>query len=253
MDFDLKFCFTDPPRFKDEVKKYFYRLSTVTIKHIICHMRLLHIERLLNRHVRLIFFQLSQDPVVKYSKAGLVTQTLKIKPLFKVFKSVIDRTEKALENNKYGNIDKKIVKCTQALFDEYNTKSSHGAVVCVAACIAEVCGIMLNATQSLVPDRTLSLQMVHSFSTTHMTSSGQKCMNASLHRFLCHVEQDVAIPRLTPPSSSKPRQQQTARLPDKKKSFKKLEEKTVSFAIMQPARERPPRPSTPVDCFWEDD
>lgn len=247
MEFDLKVFFKDPPRFREDVKTYMHEFAGRIVKRVILHMKMLEITRLLPRHVGLIMFQMCSDPITRYTRQGLSTQTLKVKTLSKVFARVLQDTTEALERDaKYGGIDKKIVKGTAHLIEEAGLKSNSTATVLVAACVAEVCGIMLNDAGK-TDKKTLTLEVLHQSSTVHVLSNGESCVNASLVRFIHSIHTPLYAETRESRSREEPTRKRAAPTNgDARKKRMALEEKSVKF------RETP-RPSTPDNCFWEDD
>lgn len=248
MEFDLKLFFKEPPRIKEEVKVYMHDTASRIVKRAVEHIKFLQIERILSRHVRIIIFQMTQDPLTRMTRVGLCVQQSKVKNMAKVFQRTIDSTEENLKGDaKYGGIDKKVVKGTQTILDDMEVRYSTGASVCLAACVAEVCGIMLNSTQTLMQERTINLASLQTYATIHCISSGEKCCNSSLVRFLHHlnlpmqkeIEQTADDVKDLPKISKK----STRESPGRK--MRRLEEKSVSFSEDK-------RPSTPDTCFWED-
>lgn len=277
MDFDLKVFFKDPPRIKEEVKAYIHNLANLMVDRAIHDIHQLNISRVLPRHIRLVVFHMSQDPLTRSTRAGLCVQQAKVKSMAKVFQRALDTTIEALKTDqRYGGIDKKMVKGTQTAFLLAGVRFSTSASVCLAACVAEVCGIMLNSTQSLMKDRTMSLALVHSLSSTHCISSGEKCINSSLVRFVhclalpvgreveaafrvgdacSSTDSDVARGKSGAATEKKGAagdrsrdandgKRHTLRPESPTKKLRRLEQKSVTF--------QEGRPSTPNTCFWED-
>ena len=258
MEFDLKVFFKDPPRIKEDVKAYMHEIASRIVIRAAQHIRTLGIDRILPRHVKIVIFHMTQDPLTRMNRHGLCTQQTKVKSIAKVFQRTIDLAEEALKSDaKYGGIDKKIVKGTQLILTEQNVRHSTGASVCLAACVAEICGIMLNSTQSLMEDRTINLNALHSYSTTHCISTGDKCTNSSLLRFLHYIDTQVHA-EVDPVAMSDSRAKEaeaeakpSTRPESPKRKLRRLEEKTVSFDD-HASTSLKDRPSTPDTCFWED-
>ena len=248
MDFDLKVFFRDPPRFREDVKIYMHELASQIVKRVILHMKNLEITRLLPRHVSLIIFQMCPDPVTRYTRHGLCVQTLKVKSLSKVFARVLQDTTLALEKDqRYGGIDKKIVKSTTSLIEEAGLKSNSHASVLVAACIAEVCGIMLNDARQL-DKKTITLDILQQSSTVHVLSNGETCVNASLVRFIESIKRPIQSELIEKREREDAEQKRKRRSKSTDTTRKRiaLEEKSVKFSDAR-------RPSTPDHCFWEED
>ena len=241
MDFDLKPFFRDPPRFREDVKKYMHEVANRIVWRVCQHMSALGVDRLLPRHVHLIMFQMCQDPVTRYMRHGLSAQTNRVKPMCKVFAKVLQETSAAIEQeHKNGHIDRKIIKGTHKIIEDYGLKSSAAATVLVASCVAEVCGIMLNVARQR-DAKTMTLDVLREASTTHILANGESCKNISLARFIASVYRPTWAELEAQREDTRKRKSEAAL----SKQFKRrsLEEKRVQFTA---------RPSTPDHCFWED-
>lgn len=246
MDFDLKLFFKEPPRFREEVKSHMHELATSFVKRVCEHMKALEIDRLLPRHVSIVVFQMCQDPITRYTRHGLSMQTPRVKPLNKVFARVIQNTEAALETDKYGLIDRKIVKGTQAIIGECGLKSNAAANVLIAACVAEMCGIMLNDARQR-EKKTITLDVLQEASTIHVLSSGEACTNVSLLRFITSIQRPLFVQSKASAAANdgggkRKSQQENTHIKQYKR--RTLEEKSVKFSE---------RPRTPDTCFWDED
>ena len=71
MEFDLKLFFKEPPRIKEEVKVYMHDTASRIVKRAVEHIKFLQIERILPRHVRIIIFEMTQDPLTRMKRVGL--------------------------------------------------------------------------------------------------------------------------------------------------------------------------------------
>ena len=253
MEFDLKVFFQDPPRIRDEVKKHIYNISTKFVERVITHVRVLDIERVLPRHLRLVLFNIVPDPQTRVTRNGLCSQKSRIKSISKIFQSAMDATEKHLQGDaKYGGISKQIVKSTHVQFDTHNVKASNTTIVLLSACISEICGIMLNTTlQEMGSQRTMTIDMLLNNCTVHTISNGEKCVNASLSRLL-HVLQRPHPQTRTKQEAEPDVLQRKRKLETRVHEPTKLEEKKVSFSQNEKPS-RAARPSTPDTCFWEED
>ena len=280
MDFDLKYFFEQPPRFKEEVKVYMHSFATEFVKRAALHAKVMKIERMLARHVPLIAFAMSEDPVTRYTSKGLCMQQHKIKSVLKIFQRALADVNQSIRNDpKYGNIDKKIVKGTAQVLELEGVRASPAAVVYLAACLGEICGIMLNCTQlHMQEQKTVSLTMLKQMSMTHQLSTGEWCINVSLMRFIHSI---FTSPPSLAPNAEKSKSSAHKRSRDAARS---IEERSVSFADDSGANNQDEwvpcatahderkkksrglgndqrgkedrvveRPSTPEWCFWEED
>lgn len=255
MDFDPKSFFADPPRLKEEVRTYIHDFATRMVQVASAYARFMGIDRLLPRHVRLIVFMMAQDPIVRCSRSGLCVQRSKTQPMTRVFTRVIDSVEGRLKDDpKYGGIDKKLVKGTLIILTNTNMKTSTAANIYLAACVAEVCGIMLNATQKLMTERTMSLSLLNEHKTTYLSSSGYMSTNVSLVRFVHFIEKfDIRNAETMMNDGTADKSPQGKRSKEARQCSQAGEPKSilknshVTFDLKGMSR-----PKTPDDCFWED-
>lgn len=245
MDINASAFFRSPPRIASEVTAAVREMALRMVTRAAEHALALNAARVQPRHVRLISIVMAQDPMTRLSRNGLCVQETKVKPVVKVLKRAVDDAEKAIARGAAnGDIDDSIVRSTRAVWTKLGVPFDASAAVCMAACVAEVCGIMLNSTQRLMNDSTvMRLSDFEAHSTTYSLSSGGTCANTSLRRFLTHlfrptfaesasrVDQPAAEPLRTTLTNSK---------------LRRWENTGVSF------REEYERPSTPNTCFWED-
>ena len=167
----------------------------------------------------------------------------------KIFQSAMDVAERQLQNDaKYGGISKQIVKSTHSRFEQHNVKASNSTIVLLSACISEMCGIMLNATMQQMDQRTMTIDMVTNKCTVHTLSNGDKCVNSSMLRLLHVLRLPHPLIQSKKEDTSRKRKQPEsgAREPNK------LEEKQVSFH-QDVVKSKKTRPSTPDNCFWDED
>lgn len=257
MDFDLRLFFETPPRFREEVKRHMHDLATRIVLRVANHANLLGIERIHPRHARIILAQMCQDPLPRCNRSGLCLHNSKIKPMNRVFCRVMDITAKS-EDAKNGGIDRKIVKGTLQVLANNNVKSAMGGGVFVAACVAEVCGIMLNAAHNMTNEKTVSMESLQNYACQHKLASGHIVENASLMRFIRHVDSPILVDldefeRL----QTKRHKKEDANEADGDMRYTRpptLQAKHGSWHVKERSVhfEQPPRPSTPTNCFWED-
>ena len=248
MDFDLKSFFVESPRIKDEVRAHMHQLATTIVIRFVAYAKQLQVERILPRHVRMIAFQMAQDPLLRCSRQGLCVQKTAIKSLQRILTRAFDDVDNALKQEiKHGGIDRKIVKQTGLLLEKHDQKASTAAVVSIAACVAEICGVMLNSTAQNMTEKTMTLSLIHEHACTHITSSGERCRNASLHRFLVTLDRPLmhAVQAVrTAQTSDKKTGKRKAEPPREQPSARPKSEKAVHFHSA--------RPTTPDNCFWDD-
>ncbi len=254
MDFDIKLFFKDPPRVKEDVKSHIHTIGEQIVDKSIHHFKCMSVERVVPKHVQLVFFHMSQEPFTRITRNSLCIQHLKIKTLQKVFTRVYQECEK--NGMKNGGIDKKIIKYVSAKLAENNIKFNAQAVVQLSACVAEVCGILLNCTATMMgSDKTMTLNHFMQHSCAYCLSNGTKVLNNSLVRFLHYVKQPN--PELVNIEDDKKRKLSHVSANNKENTKKrvvyktqKLEMKNVSFTTNSSCENRP---NTPTNCFWEDD
>lgn len=147
LEFELKRFFRedDCPRFNQDVKASICKLGTDMVYQVALYMHNFRITRLLP-HVPYLIFQLCQDPYTVILRNGdAQAQRSRIKDLSKILSKVLEDAQVDVEHKKNGNIDRKIVKGVVDVLKSVNLDTTQKAAVMVAACIAEVCGILLNA------------------------------------------------------------------------------------------------------------
>ena len=146
-------------------------------------------------------------------------------------------------NNKYGGLDKKLVKnCIQSL---KSIKTSHQGILAIGAVISTVCSIMLQ--NSMVSDiKTLTLDILLSNGMTHKSNTHQKSYPySSFMRFLGGIESFEPLKVYSPPPKKKDEEKDKHKVHFTNKKHSNLKHNTTS-------KEKHERPSTPDHCFWED-
>ena len=189
MNFDLQAFFETPPRFRTEAKDYIHMLALAMLKRLIHCAENMSISRVLPRHVRLIMIHLCEEPLTKYNKNGICLQQHKMKPMYVLFKKVIDRALEEIENgNKRANIQAKIVRNVTNMLKTRGIKFSPASAVCFSACIAEICGILLHSSTKYSDERTITTNMLREKGIVYKTSHGEICTNIPFKRFLLTTE-----------------------------------------------------------------
>lgn len=222
MEFELKRFFREDscPRFRDDIKTAIYAFATRMVHKIAHYMHNFRIVRLLPRHVPYLIFQLCQDPHTLILRNGDVqSHRSRIKDLSKILANVLEDVETEVANTKNGNIDRKIVKGVLDILRSVKLDSTQKAAVMVAACVAEVCGIILNtAYQAEKCPKTLNEQILWKSGTTHILSTGEECTNISLVRFIFMLQRADTLALINNNSHT-----------EERKRFEVPEEKMVSF------------------------
>ena len=249
MDFDPKCFFENPPRMKEDLKDYIRDLSKkILIKFMKYYETLFHGEKLQAKHVKYIIIAICPDPVTSCNRQGICIQQNKLKPFYKVLFKSIDTalsnfSDENVPNNKYGGLDKKLVKnCIQSL---KGIKTSHQGILAMGAVISTVCSIMLqNSIHSDI--KTLTLDILLANGMTHKSNTNQKSYPySSLMRFLGVIESFEPLKVNSPPPKKKDEEKDKHKVHfTNKKSFTPKLNKTL--------KEKHERPSTPENCFWED-
>lgn len=249
MDFDPKCFFENPPRMKEELKEYVKELAeNIAVKICVFAQILFENERITPKHIKSIIFAICPDPITAYNRQGLCSQKVALKPIYKVICKSIDQAV-ALDGDKYGGLDKKIVKACGKHLSVF--KASSSTAVAMAAVISTICGIILQSAQDNVPNmKTLTLESVKQFGTTYSGSSGQYPYS-SLIRFLKIVE--VFNPTIPIPMKSKPVVGKSKKDLKPAIVYDKTETKQVHFKKDDAkGQAKRARPATPENCFWED-
>lgn len=225
MEIEPEAFFSTPPRFQAEVGAFIRDLSSRVVQRFAQHARCLGIERLTPQSVKLIVFSICSDPYTRQTRHGLAVQQSKLRNMLKLFGRSMRDAEAAMAHHRYGNIDRMIVQSVQSALA---VKHTDAAAVCVAACVATLCGIVLNSTHNFTGDRkVIEVADVHAHCDRHTLSTGEVVRNASMARLL-HVLrtplQDVA----PPPDATRPRREKA---PNKTFDCRRLGAKTVSFRL----------------------
>ena len=257
MNFELKHMLRNAPRFKEDLKTEIHLIAERIVDRFCILAGWLRIERLLPRHILLIFIQMACDPFVRMNRYGICKQQNKVKSMSKVFHQSIMKTTEALEiDPRYGKVDKRVVKGTSKTLDDRGLRYNSSAAVLIAGCIADVCRILLTCTNTLAIDKkkTISLDHLKEHSCNYRLSSGDMCQNDSLIRFLHSIhEARIPLPKeetktvATQPKHNKRSKQIQKTEEREEKSEEKSEEmerKRVSFCEAQQAARL---------CFWEED
>ena len=246
MDFDPKCFFENPPRMKEDLKEYIKDLSKKIVEKIRKFSEnLCNGERISSKHVKLILFALCPEPITVYNRQGLCTQNFKMKPIYRVLIKAIDEAVQMIETDKYGGIEKKIVKGTQHILKSSSIKYSLSGAIAVAATVSTICGILLQSSVDLLSDaKTLNYDSVRTNGVYHKSSSGQIYPYSSLIKFLNIIE---ILEPLSVEANKKDKKN--------KESIKyNREPLKVHFQAQKftPDKNQQQRPSTPDNCFWED-
>lgn len=178
------------------------------------------VKRILPRHVSYLIFQLCPDPCIYIGRAGMQINRSRVKDISKILASVLVETGEILEDNKKnGHIERKIIKGVGIIAHEANCDISQKASVLIAACVSEVCGIILNsAYHAMKMPKTLTEAIVWEYATTHILSKQQEeCVNKSLLRLIVSIKRQPVSH-----TKEKPTKVERAR-------FEVQEEKNVSF------------------------
>lgn len=246
MDIDPKCFFENPPRMKEDLKEYMRKLAeSVVFKIVTFSKRLFPNERLFCKHIKLAILAISPDPITIYNRNGLCVQNVKLKPICKVLCKAIDNATSCLDDNKYGNTDRKIYRSCARMLKQLEVKTNNSATVALTAVISQVCGILMQSSlENSGSIKTLTLETVEEKGIKHKTTSGDMIPYSSFIRFL-HM-----ITNFEP-------SEYLLKCKPKKQECKSLSVKHVESLEMKPKvsfqQRASTRPSTPSHCFWEDD
>ena len=221
MDFELKHFFKrDSPRFQQELKESMHAFASDFVRKIIDLACSFRVKRILPRHVWYLIFHLCPDPCIYSDRAGVQINRSRVKDISKILASVLVETEEILEDKKNGHIERKIIKGVSTIAHEANCDISQKASVLIAACVSEVCGIILNsAYHAMKMPKTLTEAIVWEYATTHILSKQQEeCVNKSLLRLIVSIKRQPVSK-----VAEKPTKVERTR-------FEVQEEKSVSFS-----------------------
>lgn len=251
MDFELKHLLKDAPRFREDVKTEVHTIAKQIVERCCMISSWLKIERLLQRHVLLIFMQMACDPQVRMTRNGICKQHSKIKSMSKLFQqSILKTTEGLAEDARYGQVDKRLVKGVRKILDDMQIRYSVAAAILISGCIRDVCRILLTCTNtSLTADsKTINLQNFKNFSCKYKLSSGEVCENDSLIRFLHSIKALNTFPSEF--QTKQPKINKKVKISDREpcdeetSPIHERQDRRVSFTSSD---------KSPQDlCFWED-
>lgn len=241
MDIDPKCFFENPPRMKEDLKEFIkYLCEKIVSKILTFCSKLFETERLYSRHIKLAILAMSPDPITVYNRNGLCIQNVKLKPISKILCKSIDNAVSGMTDNKYGNIDKKIFRSCSKLVKDQEMKTNPTAIVAISAIVSQICGILMQS--SIENDKelkTLTLESVKQNGVNHRTANGSTIPYSSLIRFISVVQTFEPKDIISEVKSKK-----------KESKTKKLESIEIKPKVSFQNTERP---STPTNCFWEDD
>ena len=245
MDFDPKCFFEKPPRMKDDLKLYIRTMADRIVYKITQLCLFVNNDKIGTKQIKHIILLLCVDPITCYTRDGLSYSQGTLRSMSRILLKAIDRAQQYVENgDKYGNMDKKMVKCVQSILTDGQVKFGSSGVISITACVSEVCGLLLHATyKGMNYPKTLTLEGLKTYGTTHFSESSSKSVtNASLIRLLHVLEQD----HFNICSDKSVDKTKYAQESSKNVSF---EGDKVSACFWQSAAGEE-RPGTP-DCFWE--
>jgi hypothetical protein len=192
MEFNLKPFFNeeDPPRLQKDFKTSVYLFTTRLVERIADHLCGFRITRVLPRHVPIVMFTLCQDPLTKLGRSGeVVVYRSRIKDLSKIFASVLSRLEQKLSNAEKPTADRPLSKCIRAILDKRGIYIGPKSIVMLTACVSEIIGIIVNSAYRASHTKLLTVEKLWEHAATHtLSSSGERCTNRSLLRFLKVLE-----------------------------------------------------------------
>lgn len=189
LQFELKDFFEKPPRLSTAAKEFIYDFSQRCVGRIVALARMLDVERLQGRHVRIFMQQMCVDPWTRLTRHGLQVQQLRVKSVSKILHR-LHRT--CAEGDEASPVDRRLVRKLSAALRAHGVKHSRDATTTLASAIAELCGIMLNSANALMDGRTMSRDDLRHYATCHRLSNGEHCVNASLIRFLHMLQRPMA-------------------------------------------------------------
>lgn len=192
MDFDLRHFVGDSYRIKDDLKKYVHGIATRFIEHICKRAILLGEKKVTDRNVLYIVFEICVDPFTRYNRHGYCSSQQNVKPMYKVFGSAMKKAQSSTVNDeKTAKYQARLSRQTRKVFERMGISVQKTACAMIAACISEMCGLMLNGHRTST-SRTMTLDDIKSSCTTHMLSNGELSTNSSMGRFVNFMTAPVA-------------------------------------------------------------
>ena len=185
MDFDVKTFLPKSIRVKDDVKEYVKRFAENMVESFVKLCTNFTSDKICIQHVRFALFSLCVDPIVMYNRMGLTVQTSKFKCMTR---TLIRQLENEDPNDKYAGVDKKFFKSTEKYIESLTTQKLEAkALRAISFFTHQVCGIILNSAMERLSDRTLTLESIDKYGTTHMIQS-EECINSSLVRMMHFIQ-----------------------------------------------------------------
>lgn len=185
MDFDVKTFLPKSSRVKEDVKTYMKSLAENMIRSLISICTSFTSEKISLQHVKFALFTMCVDPIVMYNRMGLTIQNSKFKCMTR---TLIRQLENEDPDDKYAGIDKKFFKSTASYVESLTTQKLEAKALRAIAFFAhQVCGIILNSAIEQLSDRTLTLESIDKYGTTHVVHS-EDCINSSLVRMLHFIQ-----------------------------------------------------------------
>ena len=267
MDLDPKCFFEVAPRMQESAKQFVKDLGQSIVEKVVSATSTLKADKINAKVVKLIVILVSNDLAITFSdKNGIMVPVNRMRTMSKIICRSIDSLDK---DDKYGGLDRKIVKATAKLLDSSGIKYSSDGKLAICAFVSEVCGILLQSAVCSNPDKTLTKEMIVSNGFTYETSKEGVCVNGSLIRLVHGIQTPFPASKLKKTKCIENHFENKV-FDDKedeidvfkqirankdvtataKRPQKSALKKEVSFAS---APQNAPRPHTPDVCFWEDD
>ena len=185
MDFDVKTFLPKSSRVKEDVRTYMKSFAENMVKSLIRICITFTSDKICVQHVRFALYSMCIDPIVMYNRMGLTVQSSKFKCMTR---TLIRQFENENQSDKYAGVDKKFFKSTivyvATLTDQ---KLEANALRAVAFFTHQVCGIILNSAIEQLSDRTMTLESIDKYGTTHKVHS-EDSINSSLVRMLHFIQ-----------------------------------------------------------------
>lgn len=185
MDFDVKTFLPKSSRVKEDVKTYMKSLAENIVHSLIRICTSFTSDKICLQHVKFALFSLCVDPIVMYNRMGLTVQNSKFKCMTR---TLIRQLENEDPDDKYAGVDKKFFKSTGTYIESLTSQKLEAKALRAIAFFAhQVCGIILNSAMEQLSDRTVTLESIDKYGTTHMVHS-EDCINSSLVRMLHFIQ-----------------------------------------------------------------
>ena len=180
----------DPPRITTEVKDYINTCAHRFIQEFIDMLRIIDAEQIVEKHIRLVLFMITIEPVCGIIDDDLCYYQGKFKNILKTFSKALERGKAAREKgDKYWSVEKHtfLTICKNA--KEKDKRLTKPALAQIAICVNEICGILMaNASKNVKHTKSNTLGIEHIKNALVIRLDHCNIPHTSFLRFLQRIE-----------------------------------------------------------------